>query len=120
MANTANLKPFKKGQSGNPGGKPTGARNELSAAFLKAVIADFKKHGKKAIEALREASPVKYGELIAGLLPSEANVSVKSDHTVTHLTESVSATVEFIQRAVPGSPVTSLPEPLPERPLLPN
>lgn len=100
MRNTSGLKPFKPGQSGNPGGKPAGARNELSAAFLKAVIKDFDQNGADAISKLRTESPVKYCELIAGLLPSEANVSVKSDHTVTHIAEPVSATAGWVSEAL--------------------
>jgi hypothetical protein len=112
-ANIANLKPFKPGQSGNPGGKPVGARNELSAAFLRAVIADFNANGADAITKLRTESPVKYCELIAGLLPSEANVSVKSDHTVTHVTEPVSATAGWVSEALRERADREMPKPLP-------
>ena len=36
-----NLKPFKPGQSGNPKGRPKGARNRLGTQFLEALEADF-------------------------------------------------------------------------------
>ena len=42
-----NLKPFKPGQSGNPKGRPKGARNRL-AQFLEALEADFTKFGTQA------------------------------------------------------------------------
>lgn len=44
--------PFKPGMSGNPAGKPKGARNRLSNDFLEAVSKEFKKRGPKAIEDL--------------------------------------------------------------------
>ena len=37
-----NLRPFKPGQSGNPKGRPKGARNRLGTQFLEALEADFK------------------------------------------------------------------------------
>ena len=40
-----NLKPFKPGQSGNPKGRPKGARNRLGTQFLEALEADFNKFG---------------------------------------------------------------------------
>ena len=66
-----NLRPFKRGVSGNPGGKPTGARNGLSAAFLNALQASFEKHGAEAIEACRTESPAKYLAIVASLVSKE-------------------------------------------------
>jgi uncharacterized protein DUF5681 len=37
-----NLTPLKPGQSGNPKGRPKGARNRLGTPFLEALEADFK------------------------------------------------------------------------------
>ena len=39
---------FKPGQSGNPKGRPKGARNRLGTQFLEALEADFKQHGSQA------------------------------------------------------------------------
>lgn len=67
------LKPFqfKPGQSGNPGGKPLGARNTLSGNFLKTLAADFDKHGAKTISRARNADPLGYVKVVAGLLPKQ-------------------------------------------------
>lgn len=59
-----NLRPFQPGQSGNPGGKPVGSRNQLHGDFLNALCADFEVHGVKAIERCREEFPVKYLEVV--------------------------------------------------------
>jgi hypothetical protein len=66
-----NLKPFKPGETGNPGGKPKGARNRLQGAFLNALADDFDTHGKKAIIEAREKDPMGYVKAIAALMPKQ-------------------------------------------------
>lgn len=58
-------RPFKKGQSGNPAGRPKGARSKLSEVFLTTLAEDFETHGKEAIEALRLSDPKAYLQIIA-------------------------------------------------------
>lgn len=62
---------FKPGQSGNPGGKPLGARNALTGDFLKRLGEDFNKHGTKVISKARNRDPVGYLKIIAALLPKQ-------------------------------------------------
>ena len=73
---TAGLKPFKAGADwkGNPGGKPTGARNRLTAHFLHALADDFEGHGADAIKRCREERPEAYIKAIAALCPKEIEV----------------------------------------------
>jgi hypothetical protein len=73
-----NLVPFEPGKSGNPAGRPKGARSKLGEDFLKALVADFnatagkgKTNGIEAIRKMRADNPDQYVKVIAGLLPKE-------------------------------------------------
>ena len=70
--------PFKPGQSGNPKGRPKGARNRLGTQFLKALEADFNQFGPQAIALVREKKPEVYIKVVADLLPKEANINVEA------------------------------------------
>jgi len=85
-----NLVPFKPGQSGNPMGRPKGARNRLGTAFLEALEADFSEHGVEAIEKVRETKPEVYIKIVADLLPNEANLDVDHGEAFTKLWHAIS------------------------------
>lgn len=67
---------FRPGQSGNPAGRPKGARAKLGEAFLEAMHADFQANGAAAIVAVRTDKPDAYLKTIAMILPKELKVSV--------------------------------------------
>jgi hypothetical protein len=67
----ANLIPFKPGQSGNPGGRPVGARNRLQGDFLNALADHFAQHGKDAIERVCAQKPDVYIRAVASLMPKQ-------------------------------------------------
>lgn len=67
----ANLKPFKKGE----GGRPKGARNKLGEEFLDAIYADFRQHGKAAIEQVRQEKPDAYLKVVASLVPRQIDLA---------------------------------------------
>jgi hypothetical protein len=73
-----NLVPCKRGQSGNPKGRPKGARNRLGTQFLEALEADLNKCGPQAIALVREKKPEVYMRVVADLLPKEANINVEA------------------------------------------
>jgi hypothetical protein len=62
---------FKAGQSGNPGGKPKGARNRIQGSFLNALADDFDVYGKAAIVEAREKDAMGYIRTVASLLPKQ-------------------------------------------------
>jgi hypothetical protein len=85
-----NLKPFKPGQSGNPKGRPKGARNRLGTAFLKALESDFNQFGSQAIIQVREKKPEVYMRVVADLLPKEANINVDAGEAFVELWRKIS------------------------------
>ena len=85
-----NLKPFKQGQSGNPKGRPKGARNRLGTQFLEALEVDFNKHGAQAIALVREKKPEVYMRVVADLLPKEANINVEAGEAFVNLWRRIS------------------------------
>lgn len=69
---------FKPGQSGNPAGRPKGARSKLGEAFIEAMHEDFQKHGAEVIETVRNEKPDQYLKVIASILPKELNVNTNT------------------------------------------
>lgn len=67
---------FKPGQSGNPAGRPKGARNKLGEEFLKRLEADFRKHGQEAIEQVRLDKPDVYLKVVAQIVPKQMQHTV--------------------------------------------
>jgi hypothetical protein len=71
-ANTPNLRPpWKPGESGNPAGRPKGARNKINEDFLDALQVDFEQHGPTVIARVRQTMPHIYLKVVASLLPKE-------------------------------------------------
>lgn len=63
--------PWKPGQSGNPAGRPKGARAKLGEAFIDALLDDWNKNGVQAIIKMRDEKAGDYVKVIASILPKE-------------------------------------------------
>ena len=68
--------PWAKGQSGNPRGRHTKARDRLTSKFITELDKDWRKNGADAIAAARIADPLGYVAVVARLLPKDTQVSV--------------------------------------------
>ena len=67
---------WKPGQSGNPGGKPVGARNELSKKVISDILDDWKVNGVDAIQKCRDKSPEIYLRVVTSIIPKEIHADV--------------------------------------------
>jgi hypothetical protein len=72
-------RPFAKGQSGNPLGRPRSARSKHSENFLAAFSRDFEENGERVIAQVREEQPATYLRIAADLLPRQAELDVSID-----------------------------------------
>jgi hypothetical protein len=60
-------------------GRSPSTRDKLSSAFVEALEKDWAEHGAAVIQQIRQDNPVKYGELIARLVPMDANLVSADD-----------------------------------------
>jgi Family of unknown function (DUF5681) len=75
--NTANLKPWKPGQSGNPLGRPVGARAKFSEAACADALADWTANGKDTLERVRKHDPSTYLRVLFSIIPKDIAVSIE-------------------------------------------
>jgi hypothetical protein len=65
-----------KGTSGNPAGRPKGARDQLSQKVYQEMLADFAKHGLATIKQVRETRPELYLQSIIRLVPTAHDLTL--------------------------------------------
>lgn len=68
---------FKKGQSGNPAGRPKGSRNRLETEFISALVDAFEEGGVEAIRKVRDNEPAVFLNVIAKILPKQVETKVQ-------------------------------------------
>jgi hypothetical protein len=78
------LTPFKPGQSGNPAGRPKGARNRLGEQFLADLHDTWAEHGVAALTLAAKTEPVQLIKVVANLLPKEIVVASLTQTNVAH------------------------------------
>lgn len=70
---------FKPGQSGNPNGRPKGARSRIAEFYLTQLEADFRVNGVAAIIKMREEKPVEYVKAVAACVPKAFDFDDEDD-----------------------------------------
>ena len=82
---------FKPGQSGNPAGRPTGARHKLSSDYIRTVHEKYTKYGERIIEEIAQNDPVTFIKLVADLVPRDFELNIKGDDVFLELWRTVSS-----------------------------
>jgi hypothetical protein len=67
---------WQKGQSGNPEGRPLGARQRYSESMIATFARDFEKHGAKVVQQVREERPADYLKIAASFVPRQVEAEV--------------------------------------------
>ena len=70
------MPPWKPGQTGNPNGRPTGARQKLTDAFIRDLSAHYAQHGAEIITRVAEQDPVSYMNIVARFIPKETTLAI--------------------------------------------
>jgi len=96
---------WKPGQSGNPSGRPRGARSKLSELTLQKLLADFEVHGDNAITEVRSKNPAAYLASIVSLLPKQQE---KLDSPFSDLTEEELDLLESFLKSTRARNVTTI------------
>jgi Family of unknown function (DUF5681) len=78
---------FQPGHSGNPAGRPRGARNKLNENFINAFAQDFEQHGAAVIEQVRKERPQDYLKVAASLLPKQMETETRRTRPLAELSD---------------------------------
>jgi len=106
-------RPWQKGQSGNPKGRPPGARGKLGEDFLSDLHGAWHKHGSAALERCAQSEPTQFVKVVASVLPREILVQALNVNANVSLTD-VEAAKGFLEAYRFAKTRIGLPMPEPE------
>src|SRR5580765_4283039 len=93
------------GKSGNPAGRPRGARSKLTEAVIAKLLASFEAHGDDAIERVRVHQPAAYLAACVSLLPKQQE---KIESPFADLTDDELTLLEAFLRSTRAKTVTTI------------
>jgi hypothetical protein len=67
---------WKPGQSGNPSGRPAGARSKFSEAFMRDLAKTWAERGGDIVEMVATTEPARFLAVAASLIPKDVSVSL--------------------------------------------
>jgi hypothetical protein len=77
-SNKSGLKPWKPGQSGNPLGRPQGARSKFSEAAVANLLEDWTTHGPGVLAKVRTADPSTYLRVAFSIIPKDVQIALET------------------------------------------
>jgi hypothetical protein len=69
-------KPWQPGESGNPGGRPIGARGRFSEQMIGDIARSWSTHGPAALEKMAKTDNTRYVEICSRLIPKDVALTV--------------------------------------------
>jgi hypothetical protein len=66
------------GESGNPRGRPIGARHRFSEVFVNDIAATWEAHGAGILEKMATCEPARFAELCGRLTPRDVSLSLQT------------------------------------------
>ncbi len=69
---------FQKGKSGNPFGRPKGAKDKLTNIFWTDVFSVWELGGRPALEKVMADDPSTFVRVVASLMPKEVDATVRT------------------------------------------
>ena len=88
------------GQSGNPAGRPVGARGRFSQQFIEDMRASWERHGATVMDRVAVEYPDRYLGIVAHLIPKEVTATIEAGSGVLDL--ECMAILQAIKDSVPS------------------